>query len=85
MSSHGNSGEEEVMFKDQHEVEEVSELSQGEAENVLNQLSCMSPEVLNFYLERKQNIHMDKIKMELEKEQMNKRYLLEAEKKEKII
>jgi len=71
MSAHGDSGDEEVMFKDQLEVEEVSEPSQGETENVLNELSGMSPEALQIYLEHKQKIHMDKFKMEMEKEQMH--------------
>ena len=79
MSVHGDSGDEEVMFKDK-EVEEVSEPSQDETENVLNEVNGMSPETLKVYLEHKQKIQMDKIKMELEKEQMHQRYLLEAEK-----
>jgi hypothetical protein len=33
----------------------------------------MSPETLNVYLEQKEKIQMDKIKMELEKEQMHQR------------
>jgi hypothetical protein len=50
MSAHGDSGDEEVMFKDQ-EVEEVSEASQAEIENLLNEVNGMSPETLNVYLE----------------------------------
>jgi hypothetical protein len=72
MSAHGDSGDEEVMFKDQ-EVEEVSEASQAEIENLLNEVNGMSPETLNVYLEQKEKIQMDKIKMELEKEQMHQR------------
>lgn len=79
MSVHGDSGDEEVMFKGK-EVEEVSEPSQDETENVLNEVNGMSPETLKVYLEHKQKIQMDKIKMELEKEKMHQRYLLEAEK-----
>ena len=60
------------MFKDQ-EVEEVSEASQGEIENLLNEVNGTSPETLNVYLEHKEKIQMDKIKMELEKEQMHQR------------
>ena len=72
MSAHGDSSDEEVMFKDQ-EVEEVSEASQGEIENLLNEVNGTSPETLNVYLEHKEKIQMDKIKMELEKEQMHQR------------
>ena len=72
MSAHGDSSDEEVMFKDQ-EVEEVSEASQGEIENLLNEVNGTNPETLNVYLENKEKIQMGKIKMELEKEQMHQR------------
>ena len=50
MSTHGDLGNEEVVFRHQ-DVEEVSKAIQVKTENLLNEVNSISPETLKVYLE----------------------------------